>query len=985
MEEGTAISPGAPGPQAVLAALALRAGSLVTTSQLVDGLYAEDPPPSARRVVVNYVHRLRSRLTPDRTPGGAAPTEPLVIESAVGGYILRLPPDAVDALRFGRLTAQARLAAADGAPAVAVAVLEEALGMWRGPALAGLSGPYADTQRRTLTEQRASAVEHYLELLLACGRHADAIPGILRALDVHPYRERLHGALMLALYRSGRTADALAAYDRARRVLKEELGIDTGPELKAAHAAILAGEAAALSDAPVSAPLPAAPTMRPPVTETSVPAQLPAPPADFTGRRDQAAALAAALTEGTHAVAVVTGMGGVGKTSLAVRTAHDVVESFPDGQLYAELRGADGAPVDPADVLSGFLTALGVPPARIPARLADRAALFRSTVSGRAVLVVLDNAVGVDRLQPLLPGAPECAVLITARALTAMPATFTLPLDGLGRRDAVDLIGRIAGPRRAAEEPEAVSALAAACGHLPLALRVTAARLAARPAWTVAALLERMSDEARLLGELRAGDLAVEAAFEMSFSQLGSAHARAFMLLSIPHRAEWDVEAAAALLCLPEADAEDVLEALVDAALLETWAPGRYRFHDLVGVYARTKARTGLTAAQRREAVLLALDFLCAGVVSAVEETQPLGKPLTSTTHPRRTAGPDVGTGTVAVSWVGVILPALTALVEQAAVTGDPDAVALSVDILALMPCFEESVPLASLVRAAGDLVPAARAHCGEDIIGTAHYAAGVIHRKHAAFEESRAHLLKVLELFGDAPSVTDTRRYLAVLFALSMLAEIALECGEHEPARAFAERSVALAEATGDRRLTARRRTVLVQVEVRDPGCRGELARIGAECRALAEVFTGDEDREWLNTVMMTEALSHSYDGRHTDAVRRYTEVLERTRVSGHARIETECRYRLAEALLAAGDTAAALDHARRALDGARLTRENLLMARSHQALGQALSASGGHGEAAGHLDRAAALYRELGLRADAEAMSALTDRAEGAADPAP
>ncbi|MFC5722949.1 BTAD domain-containing putative transcriptional regulator [Streptomyces gamaensis] len=991
-----ALSPGARGPQAVLAALALRAGTLVTTSQIVDGLYESDPPPSARRVVVNYVHRLRSRITPDRShraaDGGAAPE---VIESAAGGYLLRLPPDSVDALRFTRLTEQARTAAADGTPESAVALLEEALGLWQGPPLAGLTGPYAHAQRQALTEQQAGALEHYLELLLECGRHADAVPGILSALDLHPYRERLHRALMLALYRSGRTADALAAYDRARRVLDEELGVDAGPALKAAHAAILAGEAGAATPSPGR---PAARGAAPPATAPApagvpaapaVPAQLPAPPADFTGRADQAAALARTLTGtadstsgsavdsgdgGSPAVAVITGMGGVGKTSLALRTAHAVRGRFPDGQLYAELRGADGDPVDPGDVLGGFLAALGVPPARVPARTADRAALFRSALAGRAVLLVLDNAVSVAQVQPLLPGSGRCAVLVTARALTAMPATATLPLDGLGPDDAVALIGRIAGAHRIEQEPRAVAALAEVCGRLPLALRVTAARLAARPAWSVEALLARMSDEARLLGELRAGDLAVEAAFEMSFAQLDRAHARAFMLLSLPHRTEWDIEAAAAVLELPCPDAEDVLEALVDAALLETRAPGRYRYHDLVGVYARAKARAGLGGRQRLDAVVRAVDFLCAGVVRAVLASQPLGKPLTNECHPRRSAGPDVGEGPAAVAWVRGALPALTALVEQAAACDDADAVALAVDILALMPCFEESVPLASLVRAAADLVPAAQRLCGDDHVGTAHFAAGVIHRNHASSDRSRDHLLTVLELFGETPTLADgSRRFLAVLFALSMLAELYLERGDFAAARTCAERSVALAEATGDRRLCARRRTVLLQVEVRDPGRATDLARIGAECRELAARFTGETDGEWLMTVLMTEAHSFFQDGRHTDAVRHYTRVLEQARASGHGRIETESHYRLAEALLAAGGTEAALDHARRALEGARLAQEHLLTARGHQVLGQALRHAGQDTRATGHLRRARALYRELGLRADAEATSAL------------
>ncbi|WP_338932950.1 BTAD domain-containing putative transcriptional regulator [Streptomyces netropsis] len=964
--QGAASRPGAPGPQTVLAALALRAGSLVTVDELIDGLYQDDPPSSARRVVVNYVHRLRTHIDRVDADGGARP--PSVIGTTADGYVLRLPEECVDALRFGQLTARARLRARDGDPSAAVGCLEEALGMWRGPALAGLPGPGAEEQRRALTEQRASAVEHRLELLLECGRSAELVPDILRALEAYPYRERLHGAHMLALYRSGRGAEALLAYDHARRVLADELGIDAGPALRALHAAILAEDRALLTapgtvaaGPPSRAELVRAGDQGPPP-----PAQLPPVPCDFTGRHDQISALVSALTEGAeHTVAVITGMGGVGKTALALRTAHAVAGTYPDGQLYANLRGPDGTPCDPAGVLTSFLTALGVPHERFPASLVDRTALFRTLLSQRAVLVVLDNATSVAQVEPLLPGAARCAALITARALAAMPATLVVPLVGLGPGDAVELIAKVAGVRRLEEEPDAVAALAAACGHLPLALRAAGARLATRPAWTVATLLARVSDQARLLGELRVGELTVEAVFELSTSQLAPRQARAFMALSIPHCADFDVKGAAAVLELPEQETETVLEALVDAVLLETRAPGLYHFHDLVGAYARAKAQAELTERDRREVVRRAADYLCAGVVAAVRATQPLAGPLTAEIHPRRSAGADVGTGCDVTEWVRGVLPTVAAVVEQAAACGDPDAVALAVDIVTLVPCFEEIVPLGPLAPAATALVPAALAHCGGDIAGTAHYAAGVILKKHSSPESlhrSRAHLLKVLEIFADAPAPGDGHRpFLLVLFTLAMLAELELQFGNFAAARDCAERSVALAAVSGDRELVARRRTVLLQIEVEDPERRTELALIGSRCRELAGVFTRGEDEKWLIRTMMTEADSLLHGGGHAAAAGLYRQVLGRARGSGHARNETECLFRLSEALLATGDTGGAVDTARDALAGARLAGEPLLMARSHRALGRALRTV--HEETAGaaHLAQAEELYRAL------------------------
>lgn len=962
-----------------MAALALRARTLVTIDQLVDGLYDDDPPASARRVIVNYVHRLRTYLDRAHAAGGKGGAAAggdggaTVIGTMADGYVLRLPAERVDALLFGQLTLRARRAAAQGDPAYAASVLKGALGMWQGPALAGLPGPYAQEQRRALAEQRASATEHHLELSLACGRHEEVVPEILCALEAYPYRERLHGALMLALYRSGRSADALLAYDHARQVLADEMGIDTGPALDELHAAVLAGDRTLLAvpDTARTAAVPAEVQVRSAVPALGVPAQLPAVPCDFTGRHDEVCTLVAALSgHAAHPVAVITGMGGIGKTSLALRTGHAVMGSFPDGQLYAELRTPCGAPGDPADVLAGFLTSLGVPHERLPASVSDRAALFRTLLSDRAVLVVLDNAASVAQVEPLLPGADQCAVLVTARALAALPAAVKVSLEGLEPHDSVELIGKVAGIQRVEEEPDAVAALAAASGHLPLALRAIGARLALRPAWPVATLLSRMSDDARLLGELRVGELTVEAVFEQSYAQLSPQRARAFLKLSLPHCVEFGVKGAAAVLELPEREAEDALEALVDAVLLETRAPGRYRYHDLVGAYARATARVELTDEELRQVVCRAADFMCASVAGAVLATQPLGGRLTSELRPRRSAGEDVGTGQEAMRWIQRALPTVAAVAEQAAGSGDPEAVALAVDGLMLTPCFEETVPLGMLAPAATALVRSAVAYCDEDVVGTAHYAAGVILKKHSSLDcldRSRAHLLKALEIFGESPAPADgLRPFLTVLFTHAMLAHLDAMCADFASARAHAERSVEMALVTGDQGLVTRRRTLLLQIRAQDPGSRRDLARIREQCRELAALLTCGNDVKWLIRVMTTEADTLLYGGRPAEAAALYRQVLQRTRTSGHARNETECLYRLAEALLLTGDNDAAVDHAQQALQGAQLAQEHLLMARSHQALGrslQAVRAEQVDGEAAGHLEKAAELYRVLGL----------------------
>ncbi|MCB5908821.1 AfsR/SARP family transcriptional regulator [Streptomyces pinistramenti] len=727
--QGAAGRPGAPGPQAVLAALALRAGSLVTLDQLVDGLYADDPPASARRVIVNYVHRLRAHFSQADAQEGGKTGGAAVIGTTADGYVLRMPPDRVDALRFGRLAARARRESASGDPARACATVQEALALWRGPALAGLPGPYAQEQRRALSEQRASAVEHHLELLLACGRHEEAVPGIHAALERYPYRERLHGALMLALFRSGRRADALLAYDRVRRALADQLGVGTGPDLDELHAAILTGDRTLLAVPGAAAgPSAAAQQLAPGLP---VPAQLPSVPCDFTGRHEEIRTLVAALSGPTaHPVAVITGMGGIGKTALALRAGHQVMESFPDGQLYADLHSPCGAAADPADVLAGFLTALGVAHERLPRAVSDRAALFRTLLSDRAVLVVLDNAADIAQVGALLPGADRCAALITARALAAMPAAVKVPLKGLAPEDSVALLGKIAGARRIEKEKAAVAELAAAGSHLPLALRALGARLALRPAWSVGTLLSRMSDDTRLLGELRAGELTVQAVFEQSYRLLSPQQARAFLALSLTHCAEFGVQGAAAVIGLPEREAETVLESLVDAVLLEPGTPGRYRYHDLIAAYARSVARAELSEQEHRQVLRRAAGFLRTGIARAVQESRPPG----SRQRARLPAAEDAAAG-AAATWIRDALPTVAAVAGQVAGGGDARAVALAVEALSLLPCFGDTLPLGVLAPAATALVRAAQAHCRPGVVDRARRAAELIHRHRRAGE----------------------------------------------------------------------------------------------------------------------------------------------------------------------------------------------------------------------------------------------------------
>lgn len=567
--DGEPLELGSPQQRAVLAVLLLADGRPRTAAALVDALWGDDPPPRAIAALRTYIFRLRAVLEPDRqarTSGG-------VLVSVGDGYALTVAPDALDLTAFERRAADAEGAA----PERAHALLGAALDLWSGDPLLGVPGPFAEAQRERLKLRRAEVLEARLDLALRLGRHTEAIGELTALAAEHPLRERAHALLMLALYRAGRQAEALAVYAGLREMLVEELGIEPGPEAADLHRRILGGD----------------PALR--AHDHPKPAQLPADLPDFTGRTPFLARLHTALRGERPAVAVaaIVGSAGVGKTALAVHLAHRLRPEFPDGQLYVDLRGADSRPADPGEVLLSFLQALGVS-AAIPDEPERRAAQFRSTLAGRRLLLLLDNARDAAQVLPLLPGAPGCAVLVTSRtALADLPGAHLADLGVQTEAEALELFGRIAGPGRVAREPEAAREVVAACGLLPLAVRIVAARLSTRPAWSVGALAARLADERKRLDELKIGNLAVESSFQLSHAQLRPGQARAFRLLAVADVPFLTSATAAALLDLPVPDAEELCESLVDACLLESPTPGRYRFHDLVRLYARRQAEPG--------------------------------------------------------------------------------------------------------------------------------------------------------------------------------------------------------------------------------------------------------------------------------------------------------------------------------------------------------------------------------------------------------
>lgn len=571
----------APKLQILLALLLCNANEPVSTDRVVGAMWPAKAPASAGENLRSYAYQLRRAL---------GEKDRLVHHPR--GYVLTVAPDELDATRFEQLTEQGReLLPVD--PSRAGEVLRAALDLWRGPAFAGLLVPELEEHARRLEDLRLVAVEWRVDADLLTGRHTDLAAELAGLVARHPLHERFRAQLMLALYRSGRQVEALRVYQDARAVLVAELGLEPGSDLNRLHSAILRGDSA------LDLVRPARPVAHgpPPFREHRVaPNLLPADITDFTGRAEEIALLGKGLTTPPPVggpMWTVTGRGGVGKTALAVHVAHRLREHYRDGVLYVDLHGVERTSADPAEILARFLRALGVDGSAIPVSMDERAERYRSLLADHAVFVVLDNAADAAQIEPLLPGEAGCAVLVTSRTrLTGIPGARLLELDTLPPEQALRLLARVAGEDRVAGVPEAARTLVELCGYLPLAVRIAGARLASRPHWTVARMAARLADEGRRLDELVHDHLDMRASLALSYDGLDPLAQRLFVLLGLLAATDVASWVAAALLDTTIDEAEDVLDRLVDAQLLDVagGADVRYRLHDLVRAYAREHA-----------------------------------------------------------------------------------------------------------------------------------------------------------------------------------------------------------------------------------------------------------------------------------------------------------------------------------------------------------------------------------------------------------
>lgn len=597
----------------MLARLLTEPGQVVTRERLYDALWGEDLPDAARKAIHVYVSNLR-RVLAD-VPG-------VEIETSPGGYVLRVEPDHVDLHVFRTLAARDDSAAA----------LDEALALWRGDPYGGLGdSPLRVSEGPRLTEERLAVVEARAGLAIAAGEPGTAIPMLYDVIAAHPLREPAHGWLMRALLAAGRLGEGLAVFRDVRRLLREQLGTEPSAELAAVHRELLAAERPATTEpAAVALPDPSQPAQpaQPAHPAQPRPAQLPAESPHFVGRAAEVADLTDALTARGRGVATVavTGYGGIGKSALALHVAHAVADRFDGGQLYADLRGAHPTPATASDVLAGFLHAYGLDGDRLPVRLADRAALFRSVTAGRPILVVLDDAASAEQVAPIVPGTAGSAVIVTARRrLAGLDGVRTVRLSELPVTDAVGVLARYVGAEPAPADQVAAERIARWCSGVPLALRIAGGRLEARAAghgWSLDAFADQLESQPPLAA-LYDGDLEVRATFEATYRLLNAEAARLFRLLAVTGVPEPVAPAIAVASGTSAPALNRLLDDLVDLHLLEEPAPGRYRYHDLLRSFAIERSAEEDAAADRHRVIGRAFAYYASATVAALNALLP--------------------------------------------------------------------------------------------------------------------------------------------------------------------------------------------------------------------------------------------------------------------------------------------------------------------------------------------------------------------------
>lgn len=658
--DGQPVAMGPRKQRLLLAVLALEVNAPVSSDRLIGLLWPDGSPPTASGMIHTYVSGLRKALS-----SCGARDDGVWLHRHDSGYLLTCDPQRIDAHCFDLLLAASRRCTGD---AERLSRLNEAISLWRGPALAGLAPEDVRSRLcRRLQEARITATEERIEAMWRLGEHHGMLDELFTLIAEQPMRPRLTGALMQALHVQGRTAEALEIYSDLRQRMHDELGLDPPAPLQELQLTLLRNE-------PLHAPA---------VTSTMpVPRQLPGDLPTFTGRIDEIHQLIADLpadptTPQTVVVNVIDGMPGVGKTALAVHVAHQLAAHYPDGQIFLDLHGhsEDTTPVEPGEALDQMLRALGIRGDQIPAKLDARAALWRSQLAGQRVLIVLDNAAGEHQVRYLLPGTPGCFVLVTSRRrLTALDQTRAVSLELLPLPDAVHLLIRAAGQQRlAGQPPELLAEIAELCGRLPLAIRIAAARFRSHPAWSPAYLASRLRAHRHRLAELEAGPRSVAAALDLSYQHLTQDLQRTYRLLGLHPGPAIDAYAAAALTGCAVIELRRRLERLIENHLLHEPIPGRYRFHDLIAVHAAHLAVTAGIESERRDAFDRLIDHYAYLTAAAINQLYPRQVGQQPRLPAAATAHPALNDPTLASTWLAAELPNLIATAHRGADNGRHD------------------------------------------------------------------------------------------------------------------------------------------------------------------------------------------------------------------------------------------------------------------------------------------------------------------------
>ena len=948
----------------LLAALLLAPGQVLAANRLVDIIWDDEPPPTARALIQTYVSTLRRAI---------GDTDARIIRTRAPGYLVVVEERGLDRVVFDHLVAQGRSATADGRHREASNAFRTADALWRGPALGGVRSRVLAMEATRLDEQRIAVTEARIAADLALGLAEELVGELTVLVGQHPTRPSLRGQLMLALYRAGRTADALAVYRQGREALVDELGIEPGAELNRLHEGILRSDPTLLgpraTPATVAPPAPARsePADEPPRREgVRVPRQLPPDAVDFTGRTELVHELTDVLTgerSGPVAAALI-GPGGVGKSALAVHVAHlaSVARAYPDGQLHVDLRGTSGAPASTAEVLGRFLRALQ--PDAIPDEADERMDAYRTALFGRRVLIVLDDAANERQVRPLLPGTDSCAVLLTSRnRLAGLAGARHVEVGMLSPAEATALLAQVAGADRIGSAPDAAADILASCGNLPLAVRIAGARLATRRQWTPRLLATRLADERRRLDELSAGDQQIRASIEMGVHSLEPASQAAIRRLGHLGVADFQSWVVAYALDIDLDAAEQVVEQLVDNHLVDyTFVDDagqvRYRLHDLVRIYAREEA-------ERREsrAELVASTARVVGGWAAVLELlhEHVVDSVTSGAVHLRTPMP-AGVATADPEVVGIALtdPRRWLDVEQASLV-------LAVERSAEMGLHELAVAVASVLCASSyalnrvmDLwervhkvaLDAART------AGNAHGEAvlvaelGQLRYEQDRFADARVHLTDAVERFRD---LRDLRGEVSTLSALGLACR---EQGYLPEAEHFLAKASEACGSLDDDFATGHCQRLIGSVYLE----RGNFDAADAALSTALVAYRRAGSRRGEGLTLRTIGLTHRARGRLDAAEDAFVAALDLFRDLGDTKLVQFCRRGLAKTRIRQGR----LDEAREPLDTAlvahRAERDRWSEAMVMRTLGE-LELAGGHvDEADRWLTGALEIFRTLG-----------------------